>query len=105
LNPPSIIIPVIPPQYSRSSRAKCHGSYPCKGTPIEMGALRYGNVIRSVFGESVQWRHWYVGVQKALQIWHKSNASLTLGDASRRKFLVGWLHLALPTSQAFKTCG
>ncbi|KAF7790393.1 hypothetical protein EIP86_001348 [Pleurotus ostreatoroseus] len=45
-------------QYSKSSRATCHGPPPCKGTPIAIGALRYGQVSFSEFGEVVEWRHW-----------------------------------------------
>ncbi|TDL17295.1 hypothetical protein BD410DRAFT_794458 [Rickenella mellea] len=45
-------------EYSKSSKAKCHGPAPCKGSTIDLGALRYGQVIFNEFGESVKWRHW-----------------------------------------------
>lgn len=45
-------------QYSKSSKAACHGPPPCKGTPIELGVLRYGQVSFTPYGETVQWRHW-----------------------------------------------
>ncbi|KAH8108075.1 SNF2 family N-terminal domain-containing protein [Cristinia sonorae] len=45
-------------EYSKSSRATCHGSPPCKGSPIELGALRYGKVNKGQFGDTVEWRHW-----------------------------------------------
>ncbi|GBE78013.1 hypothetical protein SCP_0108950 [Sparassis crispa] len=45
-------------EYSKSSRATCHGPSPCKGTPIELGALRYGETTFGEYGETVQWRHW-----------------------------------------------
>lgn len=48
-----------PLQYSKSSRATCHGPAPCKGSPIELGSLRYGQVSAGKFGETVEWRHWY----------------------------------------------
>ncbi|KAJ7703076.1 SNF2 family N-terminal domain-containing protein [Mycena rosella] len=43
--------------YSKSSRAKCHGP-DCKGTPLPVGTLRYGQTTTNDFGETVQWRHW-----------------------------------------------
>ncbi|TFY66346.1 hypothetical protein EVG20_g4743 [Dentipellis fragilis] len=46
-------------EYSKSSRAKCHGPLPCKGSPIALGALRYGRTITNHYGETVQWTHWY----------------------------------------------
>ncbi|EKM54585.1 uncharacterized protein PHACADRAFT_197015 [Phanerochaete carnosa HHB-10118-sp] len=45
-------------EYSKSSKAPCHGQPPCKGTPIELGALRYGEVTFGQYGETVKWRHW-----------------------------------------------
>lgn len=45
-------------QYSKSSRAKCHGPPPCKGSPIALGDLRYGQVKLGAYGETVEWRHW-----------------------------------------------
>ncbi len=45
-------------QYSKSSRATCHGPAPCKGSPIELGTLRYGQVSAGKYGETVEWRHW-----------------------------------------------
>ncbi|KAI0344734.1 hypothetical protein BDW22DRAFT_1354880 [Trametopsis cervina] len=45
-------------EYSRSSRAPCHGSPPCRGTPIGLGELRYGAVNTTKFGQTVEWRHW-----------------------------------------------
>ncbi|KZT19055.1 hypothetical protein NEOLEDRAFT_1142558 [Neolentinus lepideus HHB14362 ss-1] len=45
-------------EYSKSSRAKCHGRPPCKGSNIEAGALRYGKVLKSDYGDTVEWRHW-----------------------------------------------
>ncbi|PIL34185.1 transcription factor [Ganoderma sinense ZZ0214-1] len=45
-------------EYSKSSRATCHGPPPCKGSPIELGSLRYGQVSAGKFGETVEWRHW-----------------------------------------------
>lgn len=45
-------------QYSKSSKAPCHGLPPCKGTPIELGVLRYGEVAFGEYGETVRWRHW-----------------------------------------------
>ena len=47
-------------QYSKSSRATCHGPAPCTGSPIELGSLRYGQVSAGKFGETVEWRHWQV---------------------------------------------
>ncbi|KAL5507134.1 ARC19 [Sanghuangporus vaninii] len=44
--------------YSKSGRAKCNGPPPCKGTNIDMGALRYGQVSLGDYGEQVKWRHW-----------------------------------------------
>ncbi|THH08085.1 hypothetical protein EW145_g2943 [Phellinidium pouzarii] len=38
----------LPAQYSKSSRAKCHGPPPCQGSFIDLGALRYGRIS---FGE------------------------------------------------------
>ncbi|RPD63881.1 hypothetical protein L227DRAFT_542891 [Lentinus tigrinus ALCF2SS1-6] len=45
-------------EYSKSSRATCHGPVPCKGSPIELGTLRYGQVSAGKYGETVEWRHW-----------------------------------------------
>ncbi|KAI0688029.1 SNF2 family N-terminal domain-containing protein [Cytidiella melzeri] len=45
-------------EYSKSSKATCHGAPPCRGTPIELGVLRYGAVNKTNFGETVEWRHW-----------------------------------------------
>ncbi|KAI0743822.1 SNF2 family N-terminal domain-containing protein [Daedaleopsis nitida] len=45
-------------EYSKSSRATCHGPPPCQGSPIELGSLRYGKVTTSQYGETVEWRHW-----------------------------------------------
>ncbi|KAH8119200.1 SNF2 family N-terminal domain-containing protein [Phellopilus nigrolimitatus] len=45
-------------EYSKSSRAKCNGPLPCKGSNIELGVLRYGQVSFGDFGEVVKWRHW-----------------------------------------------
>ncbi|EJU03956.1 hypothetical protein DACRYDRAFT_87309 [Dacryopinax primogenitus] len=51
--------------YAKSSRAKCHGSFPtCTGLPIARGELRYGAYVHNPFGnrysdsEMVQWYHW-----------------------------------------------
>ncbi|KAJ7287410.1 SNF2 family N-terminal domain-containing protein [Mycena rebaudengoi] len=44
--------------YSKSSRAKCHGPAPCKGTSLPIGTLRYGQTILNDYGETVEWRHW-----------------------------------------------
>ncbi|KAJ7780541.1 SNF2 family N-terminal domain-containing protein [Mycena maculata] len=44
--------------YSKSSRAKCHGPEPCKGTLLPVGTLRYGQTTTNEFGETVEWRHW-----------------------------------------------
>jgi hypothetical protein len=44
-------------QYSKSSRAKCHGKN-C-GALIAHGELRYGHaVMNDTYGEYVQWKHW-----------------------------------------------
>ncbi|VDB95911.1 unnamed protein product [Peniophora sp. CBMAI 1063] len=45
-------------EYSKSSRAKCNGAPPCKGTLIPLGALRYGRLVRNDFGEQIKWMHW-----------------------------------------------
>ncbi|KAI0633366.1 SNF2 family N-terminal domain-containing protein [Trametes polyzona] len=45
-------------EYSKSSRATCHGPPPCRGSPIELGSLRYGQVTKGRYGETVEWRHW-----------------------------------------------
>ncbi|CDO69292.1 hypothetical protein BN946_scf184976.g11 [Trametes cinnabarina] len=45
-------------EYSKSSRATCHGPPPCKGSTIELGTLRYGQVQKGRYGETVEWRHW-----------------------------------------------
>ncbi|KAI0356200.1 hypothetical protein OH77DRAFT_1423798 [Trametes cingulata] len=45
-------------EYSKSSRATCHGPPPCRGSPIELGSLRYGVVQTGRYGETVEWRHW-----------------------------------------------
>jgi hypothetical protein len=47
-------------QYSRSSRAKCKGLPPCNGSSIDLGVLRYGATAFGEYGETVEWRHWYV---------------------------------------------
>jgi len=44
-------------QYSKSSRAKCHGKL-CGGSVIGQGELRYGHTTVSSYGEVVQWKHW-----------------------------------------------
>ncbi|KAK7053402.1 hypothetical protein VNI00_004028 [Paramarasmius palmivorus] len=44
--------------YSKSTRAKCHGPPPCKGSPLEVGTLRYGKILKTEYGEEVEWRHW-----------------------------------------------
>ncbi|KAI9572249.1 SNF2 family N-terminal domain-containing protein [Boletus coccyginus] len=44
--------------YSRSTRAVCKGPAPCTGSSIPVGNLRYGQIIRNEFGETVSWRHW-----------------------------------------------
>jgi len=44
-------------QYSKSSRAKCHGKL-CGGSLIGQGELRYGHTVPSSYGEAVQWKHW-----------------------------------------------
>ncbi|KAJ3488930.1 hypothetical protein NLI96_g2471 [Meripilus lineatus] len=45
-------------EYSKSSRAACHGAPPCKGSLIDIGTLRYGAVGHGKYGETVEWRHW-----------------------------------------------
>ncbi|KAI0940604.1 hypothetical protein AcW1_003757 [Taiwanofungus camphoratus] len=45
-------------EYSKSSRAVCHGPPPCKGSPIQLGVLRYGQTNFGPYGETVEWRHW-----------------------------------------------
>ncbi|KDQ57760.1 hypothetical protein JAAARDRAFT_35442 [Jaapia argillacea MUCL 33604] len=45
-------------EYSKSSRAKCHGPPPCKGSDIAAGAIRYGQTRTNEYGETVEWRHW-----------------------------------------------
>ncbi|KAH9892824.1 SNF2 family N-terminal domain-containing protein [Cubamyces lactineus] len=45
-------------EYSKSSRATCHGPPPCRGSSIELGSLRYGQVNKGKYGETVEWRHW-----------------------------------------------
>ncbi|KAF8135787.1 SNF2 family N-terminal domain-containing protein [Boletus edulis] len=44
--------------YSRSTRAVCKGPAPCTGSPIPVGSLRYGQIAKTEFGETVSWRHW-----------------------------------------------
>ncbi|KAI9442268.1 SNF2 family N-terminal domain-containing protein [Lactarius indigo] len=44
-------------QYSKSSRAKCHGKL-CGGSLIAQGELRYGHATQGDYGEIVQWKHW-----------------------------------------------
>ena len=45
-------------QYSKSSRAKCHGKL-CGGSPIAQGVLRYGHAaMNDTYGEFIQWKHW-----------------------------------------------
>ncbi|KAF8210396.1 SNF2 family N-terminal domain-containing protein [Mycena galopus ATCC 62051] len=45
--------------YSKTLNAKCHGPEPCKGTPLPIGTLRYGQTTTNAFGETkVEWRHW-----------------------------------------------
>ncbi|KAL1673766.1 SNF2 family N-terminal domain-containing protein [Schizophyllum commune] len=44
--------------YSKSTRAKCHGQPPCKGSPMAPGSLRYGQLKTTNLGENVEWRHW-----------------------------------------------
>ncbi|KAG7446219.1 uncharacterized protein BT62DRAFT_103756 [Guyanagaster necrorhizus] len=44
--------------YSKSTRAKCHGPLPCKGTPITTGTLRYGQTVTNAYGDTVEWCHW-----------------------------------------------
>ncbi|KAJ2989889.1 hypothetical protein NUW54_g8644 [Trametes sanguinea] len=45
-------------EYSKSSRATCRGPPPCRGSTIELGMLRYGQVQNGRYGETVEWRHW-----------------------------------------------
>ncbi|THV02370.1 hypothetical protein K435DRAFT_963104 [Dendrothele bispora CBS 962.96] len=45
--------------YSRSTRAKCHGPAPCKGSTMPPGTLRYGKITQNAHGgENVEWMHW-----------------------------------------------
>ncbi|KAJ7346747.1 SNF2 family N-terminal domain-containing protein [Mycena albidolilacea] len=45
--------------YSKSANAKCHGPEPCKGTPLPVGTLRYGQTNTNAFGETkIEWVHW-----------------------------------------------
>ncbi|KIJ19024.1 hypothetical protein PAXINDRAFT_97103, partial [Paxillus involutus ATCC 200175] len=44
--------------YSKSSRSVCKGPAPCTGTPLPPGSLRYGQIAKGEFGETVHWRHW-----------------------------------------------
>ncbi|KAI6046015.1 SNF2 family N-terminal domain-containing protein [Pisolithus marmoratus] len=44
--------------YSKSSLSVCKGPSPCTGSPINVGSLRYGQLVPSEFGEIVIWRHW-----------------------------------------------
>ncbi|KAG1751540.1 SNF2 family N-terminal domain-containing protein [Suillus paluster] len=44
--------------YSRSSRSVCKGPAPCNGSPIQVGSLRYGQLVPGEYGETVAWRHW-----------------------------------------------
>ncbi|KAJ7901958.1 SNF2 family N-terminal domain-containing protein [Mycena olivaceomarginata] len=45
--------------YSKSANAKCHGPEPCKGTPLPVGTLRYGQANTNAFGETkIEWVHW-----------------------------------------------
>ncbi|KAJ6625516.1 SNF2 family N-terminal domain-containing protein [Mycena sp. CBHHK59/15] len=44
--------------YSKSSRAKCHGPEPCKGSSLPIGTLRYGQRTVNEYGDTVEWRHW-----------------------------------------------
>ncbi|KAI0035861.1 SNF2 family N-terminal domain-containing protein [Vararia minispora EC-137] len=45
-------------EYSKTSKAKCNGAPPCKGSLIPAGTLRYGATVQSDFGEIVRWMHW-----------------------------------------------
>jgi len=37
-----------------------------QGTPMSVGTLRYGLKISGEYGETVDWRHWYVCMKKDL---------------------------------------
>ncbi|KAF9057231.1 hypothetical protein BJ165DRAFT_1419306 [Panaeolus papilionaceus] len=45
-------------EYAPSPRAKCKGSKPCNGTPIDKGELRLGTLIDMRGIPAFQWRHW-----------------------------------------------
>ncbi|KAK7472758.1 hypothetical protein VKT23_000868 [Stygiomarasmius scandens] len=45
--------------YCKSTRAKCHGQPPCKGSPVAPGTLRYGKITPNQYGsDKVEWMHW-----------------------------------------------
>ncbi|PIL27746.1 transcription factor [Ganoderma sinense ZZ0214-1] len=45
-------------EYASSSRSKCSGPKPCKGTPIGKGELRFGSLVDFRGNTSFSWRHW-----------------------------------------------
>ncbi|CCM01220.1 uncharacterized protein FIBRA_03268 [Fibroporia radiculosa] len=45
-------------EYSSSSKAKCNGPKPCKGTKIEKEELRFGTLVDIKGNTSFSWRHW-----------------------------------------------
>ncbi|KAI0674578.1 poly polymerase and DNA-ligase Zn-finger region-domain-containing protein [Trametes maxima] len=45
-------------EYASSSRSKCNGPKPCKGTSIGKGELRFGSVVDFRGNTSFSWRHW-----------------------------------------------
>ncbi|KII91263.1 hypothetical protein PLICRDRAFT_105527, partial [Plicaturopsis crispa FD-325 SS-3] len=45
-------------ELASSSRAKCKGPVPCKGTAIGKGELRMGSIVDFRGNTSYAWRHW-----------------------------------------------
>ncbi|KAJ7690163.1 hypothetical protein B0H16DRAFT_1589752 [Mycena metata] len=53
-------------EYAKSSRAKCKGGKPCKGTTLEKGELRFGSLVEMMGKTSFAWRHWGCTTAKVL---------------------------------------
>ncbi|KAF9650574.1 hypothetical protein BDM02DRAFT_3164771 [Thelephora ganbajun] len=66
-------------EYSPSSRAGCQGDYPCKGSPIPKGVLRYGGQFERGRREFVKWRHWECVTPQILRAIGKVRPESTVG--------------------------
>lgn len=84
-------------EYARSSRSKCKGLKPCKGTPINEGDLRFGTWVEFRANHTVVWRHWGCVTPKLLENLKKTISEPSqlegynnLRESDRTKIVKAW---------------